>query len=85
MREDRPEIEGFCFNELAYFPPETQNAMCASGMVFATEFRAFTADGRAAPFCGALIAASWFEAEAEAKRRNLGEKVVGQILTVGET
>ena len=31
VREDRPEIEGFCFNELAYFPPEQAMQDAAAG------------------------------------------------------
>ncbi len=83
VHADRPEINGFCFSELFGFTDETQRAMARTGKVYVTEFMAITPEGRASLFAGNLIANSLREAIAEAKRRKLGERVIGRLMGVG--
>lgn len=83
VHADRPEIDGFCFSELSGFPDDVQRAMARTGKVYVTEFLAISPDGRASLFAGNLIAGSLREAIAEAKRRKLGERVVGRLMGVG--
>jgi hypothetical protein len=83
VHKDRPEIDGFCFSELFGFPDEVQRAMARTGKVYVTEFLAITPEGRGSLFTGNLIANNLREAIAEAKRRKLGERVVGRLMGVG--
>lgn len=79
----RPEVAGFCFSETHGFGDAYVNRLAAKGKVWVTRFRALTHDGRVAMFGGDLIAETYSEAEAEAKRRGLGEVVVGTLEMVG--
>lgn len=83
VHRDRPEIDGFCFDETAGLDLKAINALAQTGHVFVTEFRARCHDGTPATFGGALIATDWTEATAEAQRRGLGETVLGILHCVG--
>ena len=83
VHADRPEIDGFCFSELFGFTDEHQRAMARTGKVYLTEFSATTQEGKPSLFGGSLIANNLREAIAEAKRRKLGERVIGRLMGVG--
>lgn len=84
IHPDRPEINGFCFSELAGFSAVHADAMARTGAVWVTEFRARGHDGVEAVYGGNLIAVDRGAAEEEAKRRGLGETVKGRLEQVVE-
>ena len=77
VHPDRPEINGFCFDETYGWSTAHVNAMARTGTVYVTEFKV---DKRA--YGGSLIAVDWSSAEEEAARRGLGERVIGQLVEV---
>lgn len=82
IEDDRPVIGGFCFDETYGFPVEQKNAMAKTGKLYITTFKARDKCGKVASYGGTLIADSFTEAIAEAKRRKLGETVTGVMDSV---
>lgn len=74
--ENEPIADGFAFCELDGLDAAACNRLGATGKVFVTEFLGVCRN-TVSKFGGHLIANSWEEAEEEAARRMLGEKVVG--------
>ena len=82
VHPERPEIDGFCFDELDGLDTDGMIALLNTGKVFLTEFRATTHDGREAKFGGSLIAEDMEGAAQEAARRGLGEVVRGVLWVI---
>lgn len=81
VHPDRPEVDGFCFGETAGYSLDQINRMAKTGKIWLTEFRG-VCEGRISRFGGQIIAETREEAEAEAKRRGLGETVSGALHSV---
>lgn len=82
VHPERPEIDGFCFDETAGLALNGINAMLSTGQVFLTQFRATNQAGEVHTYGGSLIAIDFEDARQEAQRRGLGETVSGVLREV---